>query len=107
MTIQSPGAAASTAAWMDRNWPRLPCQVPTVHTLGFGPPRAGAAVATPLRPNPSKTAAVTAATTQSPDPEMMRRTRAEDFAVPKAIHPLPNPATDPRPTKLRLSALHP
>src|SRR5260370_9844699 len=96
MTIQSPGAAASTAAWMDRNWPRLPCQVPTVHTLGFGPPRADAAVATPLRPNPSKTAAVTAATTRSPDPEMMRPTPAADFAVRKAIHPPPNP-TPPQP----------
>src|SRR5258708_13310967 len=102
MPIQSAGAGASTAAWMDRNWPRLPCQVPTVHTLGFGPPRAGAAVATPLRPNPSKTAAVTAATTRSPDPEMIPRTPAEDFAVRKAIPPLPNPATAQPPANLAL-----
>src|SRR5258708_39892241 len=104
MPIQSAGAGASTAAWMDRNWPRLPCQVPTVHTLGFGPPRAGAAVATPLGPNPSKTAAVTAATTRSPDPETMRRTHAEDFAVRNAIHPLPDPPTAERRDKLGLSA---
>src|SRR5260221_14032159 len=89
MTIQSPGDAASTAAWIDPNWPRLPCQVPTVHTLGLGPLRAGPAAA--LRPSPSTTAAVAAAATRSPDPEMMRQARAEDFVVRKAIHPLASP----------------
>jgi len=104
MTIQSPGDAASTAAWMERNWPRLPCQVPTVHTLGRGLPRAGAAAAAPPKPDPSKTAAVAAAATRSHNPEMARRARAGDVAVRKAIHPLANPATAERRDTLALSA---
>jgi hypothetical protein len=49
-------------------------------------------LATPLKPDPSKTAAVAAAAVRSNDPEMVRRARAEDFLVRNAIHPL-----DPQP----------
>src|SRR6516164_1396858 len=87
MTIQSPGDAASTAAWMDWNRPCLPCQLPTVHTLGFGPFLAGAAAATPLKPAPSRTATMAAATIRSHDRATVRRTPAEDFAVRKTIPP--------------------
>src|SRR6516164_1725907 len=87
MTIQSPGDAASTAAWMDWNRPCFPCQLPTVHTLGFGPFLAGAAAAAPLRPDPTRTATIAAAIIRRHDRATVRRARAEDFAVGKAIHP--------------------
>src|SRR6266571_2099628 len=97
MTIQSPGAAVSTACWMDRNWPCLPCQLPTVHTLGLEPCPlvACAAVAAPLRPNVSRAATVPGTAIRRHEPEKVRQTRAED--VGNAVHPLASPAAAPMP----------
>src|SRR6266581_5847119 len=97
MTIQSPGAAVSTACWMDRNWPCLPCQLPTVHTLGLEPCPlvACAAVAAPLRPNVSRAATVPGTAIRRHEPEKVRQTRAED--VGNAVHPLARPAAAPMP----------
>src|SRR6516164_10526069 len=110
MTIQSPGAAASTASWMDWNRPRLPFQMPTVHTLGLGPfpakatwavafpsraavvAVADAAVATLLRPKPSRIADATAAI-RCNDP----RARPVDLDVSTALtHPRSAAASMPR-----------
>src|SRR6266516_7928748 len=91
MTIQSPGDAASTACWMDRNWPGLPCQVPTVHTRGLGlcAAAAGAAAATPLRPNVSRAAPAAAPIRGHELARVVRPVvRPGDFDVGTAAHPL-------------------
>src|SRR5262245_41350440 len=63
MTIQSPGDAASTAAWIVENWPGLPCHLPTVQTFGFGPCACpGAACAWVAVARTSSPAAASAAT---------------------------------------------